>query len=226
MSLHGAAVVLLAFVIYYFSNSSGFKLCAINKFHSERPVLSNVTLHPERVGSSPFRSVYAIVSGHRIRITSDAYSTRIETRKWGQNGAMVGSYVELDGELLCRYPDVCPPMTSSGDYIGIPTIELAAFIDKSVLDMVTYTIFHLPALEESAQDWRSTHDNFMCYTQVKKVWGDVIEHFCDSLVIVLVVTAVGFVLLRNLVFELSAQTPRHPFPVQQNPTQGEFFSTL
>ena len=217
-------------MIYYFSNISGFKLCAIN-FQSERPGLNNVTLQPDRVFSSASKSVYAIVSGHRIRITSyiysDANKTRIELQKRGRSGAMVGWYTELDGELFCRGPGICPPMMSSGDYIGIPTVTdvLLLWTNEEVLNLqvVRYTIFHLPTLEERAQDRFTIDSTFVFCTQVKVVWGQVIEHSCHSLFIVLAAAVIDFVLLLSLAYQLCTQTLRHPLRYS---IQSEFFRTL
>ena len=235
MSLTGAAALLLAFVIYYLSDISGFKLCAIN-FQSETPVLSSVTLHPDSPSSSPFsnasRSVYAIVSGRRILITSynnsDVNKTRVEIQKLGRSGAIVGWYTELNGELYCRDPGICPLMMSSGDYIGIPTILNGSYLifqfdgEVYTIQEVRYTIFHLSTLEERAQDQFTFITPSMPY-QVKRIWGQVLEHSCDSLSVVLVAAAVDFVLLLILAFQLRAQTLRHLLRYSK---QSEFFRTL
>ena len=194
----------------------------INKFQSERPVLSNVSLFPERVFNSDSGRVYATVSGHVIRITSGKFGTRIEIRKWDQIDATGGSYAELPGEVLCRDTNFCPPVMSSGDYIGMPTTT--AYTSRVV---VMYTILLVPTLEVRARGCIFDNStNFIHVTQVKTLWGEVIRYFCGSFFIVLLSAVVGIVLAFKEAEESLVNTSRYPLTVQQDPMQSELLRTL
>lgn len=196
----------------------------INKFRSTEPVLNNVTLYPEHPFSSasaPKNSYwYADVSGNILHITTGDFGTRIDMREWGRKGATGGSYAELRGEALCVDID-CPPVMSSGDYIGIPTKYASA--SKVV---VMYTIFLLPALEERARGHIFDHVTDVHITQIKTLWGEVIQYFCFRLFVVLALAMVGLVTAVRDALKLRAQLSLYSLTEHQNPMQGEHFKTV
>ena len=195
----------------------------INKCRPTEPVLNNVTLYPEHPlssASAPKNSYYAVVSGNILHITTGDFGTRIEIREWGRKGATGGSYAELRGEALCVDID-CPPVTSSGDYIGIPTKYASA--SKVV---VMYTIFLLPTLEERARGCIFDNVTNVHITQIKTLWSEVIQYFCIWLFFYLALAMVALVTTVRDALKLRAQLSLYSLTDHQNPTQGEHFKTV
>ena len=93
-------------------------------------------------------SHHADVSGNTLHITSGDHGTRLELQKWDGKGTTGGLYTENLDEKLCRITG-CPPLMSSGDFIGIPTLSLSVLPSQLV---VMYTIFLVPTLEERARE--------------------------------------------------------------------------
>ena len=215
-------VFLLACLLWYSSNSCT-KLCMIIKCRPTEPVLNNVTLypkHPFSSASAPKNRYYAVVSGNILHITTGDFGTRIEIRKWGRKGATGGSYAEFRGKALCLDTD-CPPVTSSGDYIGIPMKYASA--SKVV---VMYTIFLLPTLEERARGCIFDNVTNVHITQIKTLWGEVVQCFCIWQFVALALVMVAFVTTVRDALKLRAQLSLYSLTEHQNSMQGEHFKTV
>ena len=209
--------VFLSLALLLYCSKSGPKLCLINKLSLEEPVL-NVTLYQDSFFSiAPSnRYWYADVSGNELFITTGDFGTRLEIRDWGRSGVTGGSYAEILGEALCCESD-CPPVTSSGDYVGIPTkYTLASKV------VVMYTIFLLPDLEERARDCVFTTLTNVHSTRVQNLWDTVIEHFCTQLYVVLATAVAAVVLSVRDALKLRTQSSLR----SQEPTQSEDLGTL
>ena len=200
---------LLAILQFCSSNLySGPKLC-LSKLEDHNP--SNVTLVHEYAlnDSSPEDdniSVYAGVSGNILHITSGDYGTKIEVRKWVGKGTTGGMYAEIPGETLC-WQTWCPPVTSLGDFIGIPTI----IAQPSKVGLM-YTIFLVPMLEERVRD--CVISNRVCLRSIESLWSKVIEDCCGAFFAVVVIAIVGIVVFMP---RRAATLP----PEHQEPAQGE-----
>ena len=109
----------------------------------------------------------------------------------------------------------CPPVASSGDYIGIPTKEA-----RTSGVTVMYTIFLLPALKERARG--CIFDNSTEYvhaTQIENLRGTVIQYFCDRLLLLVTFVVITIVLTVRDAMKQHAN-PAHPLIVQQSSVQG------
>ena len=200
---------LLAILQFCCSNLySGPKLCLIKiENYNQR----NVTLVHEYAfnDSSPEDDnifVYAGVSGNILHIASGDYGTKIEVRKWVGMGTTGGMYAEIPGETLC-WQTWCPPVTSLGDFIGIPTI-----IDQPSKVALMYTIFLVPTLEERARDCVISNDAYL--RSIESLWSKVIEECCGAFIAVVVIAIVGIAVF---VPRGAATLP----PEHQEPAQGE-----
>lgn len=227
---YGFIFLLWAFLLWYSSNLySGPMLCMM-KFLDvpELGYLSNVTLYPEHAfksapGNSSI-SVYADVSDNILHITSGDYGTKLEIQKWDGKGTTGGLYAEIPGETLCGIAG-CPPVTSSGDFIGsgIPTIRRGVLPSKVV---IMYTIFLVPTLEERARErifYNGAH-----FKEVKTLWDTVILHGCLRFITVLAAAWIGiyvFAYREDVTFLCICAPSRSP-TVHQDPQQGELIDTV
>ena len=129
---------------------------------------------------------------------------------------MGGLYAEIPDEKLCRITG-CPPLMSSGDFIGIPTLSV---LPSKVV--VWYTIFLVPSLEERARV-RIYYDG-LHLMDPKTVWDAVIQHCCSSFFAVLLAASLGVFAFANRVkmIFLHIRAPSRSTTVHQHPKQGEF----
>ena len=202
-----------------YTSKSGPQLCMVNNFNPSEPILKNVSLYHIFSSDPRIRYWFAQESGHEVRITTGNFGTRLEVQEWRRNGATGGLYAELPGEALCWDSD-CPPVTSSGDYVGIPTkYTLASKV------VVMYTIFLLPTLKERARGCVFSTITHFRSTHVKTLWGEVIVHFCTSFYVLLGIVIVAILLSVRDALKLNSRSSLYSSTEQKDQTQGEHFKT-
>ena len=202
-----------------YTSKSGPQLCMVNNFNPSEPILKNVSLYHIFSSDPRIRYWFAHESGHEVRITTGDFGTRLEVHGWCRNDAKGGSYAELPGEALCWDSD-CPPVTSSGDYVGIPTkYTLASKV------VIMYTIFLLPTLEDRTRGCVFSNITNFRSTPVKALWGEVIVHFCTWLYVFLGLVMVAIVVSVRDALKLNSRSSLYSSAEQQDQTQGEHFRT-
>jgi hypothetical protein len=181
------AILITSFVIPNIRGSAGIRLWGSN-FRSSRPQLQEVQLKEERQGC--WMSVLSITDDKtdrnaeidvffRICSESSVTATKLqliyvdkateEAFHFNQPNVYGGSFQKILNEVPCIKKG-CPPVSVSGDYIGIPTIDGRK--------QVNYYIFLLPTLAPRKHGViPNPRDSAASAAAIDELWNDIIIYF-------------------------------------------------